>query len=46
MEIIRVFDNTTPHSVIRSTLEELFDSLISHYYSEDKVISTASSKDA
>lgn len=43
MKIVRKFDNVTPVPVIRVTLEVLFDTLINQYYSDRKVISTASS---
>ncbi|MEK4701299.1 hypothetical protein ACTHOQ_18470 [Solibacillus silvestris] len=43
MKIDRKFDNVAPVTAIRVTLEVLFDTFIAQYYSEDKVISTASS---
>ena len=43
MKIIREFENLETTNPTLVTLEDLFDSLIHQYYSENKVNSTASS---
>lgn len=44
MIINRTFENTASQDIMKNILEDLFDSLISAYYSEIKVISATSSE--